>query len=74
MLKYILYATAEIYNVVLKENFAGKTEKDIKRVILSAYKDRLGKFTFKDNLSDGEMEIIYSDSANVDIQSDVKVN
>ena len=53
MLKYILYATAEIYNAVLKENLSGKTEKYIKRVILSAYKDRLGKFSFKGDIVAG---------------------
>ena len=40
---------------------------------VAAVFDHVDGFTFKDNTSDGEIEIIYSDSANVDIQSGVKV-
>ena len=53
MTKKLLSATAEVYNAVLKENVLGKTEKDIKRIILAAYKERLGKFSFKGDIVAG---------------------
>lgn len=52
-IKELLNATAKVYDNVLRNDFAGKSEKELKRVIFAAYKGRLGKFSFKGDIVAG---------------------
>lgn len=52
-IKELLNATAKAYDNVLRNDCAGKNEKDVKRAILATYKDLLGKFSFKGDIVAG---------------------
>ena len=53
VLKDLLFATSCVYDGIKGGNFAGKTEADVKKYVLSEYRKRLGKFSFKGDIVAG---------------------